>query len=82
MIQTNDIKKINATFTGEEAIELELLEKSLRIDKFSKSKSERDNLFFNLALNALQKTIQNYAKVNNLKYPFYEQIKAYLLQAD
>lgn len=82
MTQTGDIKKITATFTGEEAIELELLEKSLRIDKLAKSKSERDNLFFGLALAALQKTIDSYNKTYQVKYPSYDQIKAYLAKAD
>lgn len=67
---------------GEEAIELELLEKSLRIDKLAKSKSERDNLFFGLALDALQKTIHSYNKAHQVKYPSYNQIKAYLDKVD
>jgi hypothetical protein len=82
LTQSHDIKKIIATFTGEDAIELELLEKSLRIDKLAKSKSERDSLFFGLALIALQKTINTYNKEHQLKYPSYEQIKNYLLQVD
>lgn len=82
MNDSSDIKKITATLTGEEAIELELLGKSLHIDKLAKSKSERDKLFFNLALTALQKTVKNYAKANNLKYPSYEQIKDYLHKSD
>jgi hypothetical protein len=82
MTQPHDIKKITATFTGEDAIELELLEKSLRIDKLAKSKSERDNLFFSLALAALQKTIDSYNKAYQLKYPSYEQIKDYLQKTE
>ena len=53
------MKKITASFTGDEAIELELLEKALRLDKLTKTKSQRDNAFFGLALDALRKAIKN-----------------------
>ena len=59
MINNSDMKKITASFTGDEAIELELLEKALRLDKLTKTKSQRDNAFFGLALDALRKAIKN-----------------------
>jgi len=82
MSQQNDIKKITATFTGDQAIELELLEKSLRLDKLAKTKSERDNLFFSLALDSLRKSIIKYSKQHGTKYPSYEQMKDYLFTTD
>lgn len=78
MTDKADIKKITASFIGDEAIELELLEKSLRLDKQFKTKSERDNHFISLALDALGKCIADCSMSLLTKYPSYNEVKQYL----
>lgn len=77
MTENSDFKKISSTFFDDEAIELELLEKSLRIDKLGKVKSERDKAFLRLAFSGLKFAMDSYKSANAIKYPSAEQLSEF-----
>jgi hypothetical protein len=77
--KNNDIKQISAIFFGDNAVELDLLQKQLfRSNKTFSQKRQRDQAFAELAFNALQSCI-NQCKLNlSVKYPSYEDIVTFL----
>lgn len=73
-----DIKKLTATYTNDDAIDLEILEKSLRFDKNYKLKTERDAAFIALAMDALRFVIEDYKRLLKVKYPSHEDIALFV----
>lgn len=78
MAKNQEIKKISATYIGDEAIGIDLLEKSVRVNKLFRNKSERDTALVSLALSALKYCIETYKKQHSVKYPSYDDILEFL----
>jgi len=78
MTNKNEIKKISATYLGDEAIGVDLLEKSMRVNKLFRSKAERDTALVSLGLSALKYCAEVYKKQHSVKYPSYEDILNFL----
>lgn len=78
MAKNSEIKKISATYWGDDAVGVDLLEKSLRVDKVYRYKTEKDTAIVSLALSALKYSIEIYKKQNSVKYPTYENILDFL----
>lgn len=74
MSNNKDFKKILLILFEDEAIELDLLEKLLHLDKLGSTKSERDKVFIRLAINGLIFTIDSYKSAKKIKYPSAEQL--------
>lgn len=73
-----DIKHLNATFFNDAAIELDLLEKQLRLEKHFSKRRERDQAFSELAFKALQYCVEQCKTQSGAKYPSYEEVSNYL----
>lgn len=76
--KNTDTKQLNATFFNDTAIELELLEKQLRLDKHFSKRRQRDQAFVELAFKALQYCVECYKRESSTKYPTYEAMMAYV----
>lgn len=72
------VKRLSAEFIGDQAIEIELLEVSLRSGEEARSKLERDTALVGLALRALEHAIDEYRQKTGIRYPSRQQIEEYL----
>ncbi len=72
------IKRLNAEFRGDEAVEIELLEVSLRMGDVARTRMEADTLLARLALKALARAMGEYCGKTGLRYPSYRVLSAYL----
>jgi len=77
MAKNKEFKRVNATFFDDEAIEVEILEKALRIDKLTTTKTERDTALVRLAIHGLRFAIDTYSKASSVKYPSADQMKIF-----
>lgn len=73
-----DIKHLNATFFDDTAIEIDLLEKLLRMEKHFSKRRERDQAFIELAVKSLNYCVEQCKIQLGAKYPSYEDICNYL----
>ena len=78
MTKDTEIKKISATYMGDDAIGVDLLEKSVRVNKLFRHKAERDTALISLSLSALRYCIEAYKKQHSVKYPSYDEILTFL----
>lgn len=78
MAKNPEIKKISATYLGDDAIGVDLLEKSVRVNKLFRNKAERDTALVSLGLSALRYCIEAYKKQHAVKYPSYDDILEFL----
>jgi hypothetical protein len=72
------IKRIHAEFRGDEAVEIELLEVTLRMGDVARTRVEADTMLVRLALKALARTIDEYCTQTGLRYPPYRALLNYL----
>jgi len=72
------IKRIHAEFRGDEAVEIELLEVSLRLGEIARSRIDADTQLVRLALKALRRAIDDYCAQSGSRYPPYSALLGYL----
>lgn len=72
------LRRITAEFRGDEAVELEILEVSLRMGEVARTRIEADTRLLHLAFKALDNVIAEYCRANNAKYPSYKVLLRYL----
>jgi hypothetical protein len=72
------IKRIHAEFRGDEAVELELLEVTLRMGEITRSRIDADTQLVRLALKALKRSIDDYCERSGTRYPHYSALLGYL----
>lgn len=72
------IKRLQAEFRGDEAVEIELLEVTLRMGDVARTRIEADTMLVRLALKALTRTIDEYCTETGLRYPPYRALLSYL----
>jgi hypothetical protein len=63
------VKRIHAEFRGDEAVELDILEVSLRLGDVARTRFDADTHLTRLALKALRRTINDYATKTGQRYP-------------
>lgn len=71
-------RRVCADFTGDEAVDLEILEVSLGIGRIAKSKSDKDAYLLKAAVLALSNAINRYRQVTDRKYPDYNEIVSWM----
>lgn len=72
------VKRLSAEFVGDQAIEIELLEVSLRSGEEGRSKLEKDTALVGLALRALEHTIDEYRAKTGIRFPSRHEIEQHL----
>lgn len=71
-------RRIVADLHNEDAIELDVLEAKLGINRAVRSKGERDAAIVDIALLSLKKHVEAYSGLTGNKYPSYTDIAAWL----
>ncbi|MBM3357541.1 MAG: hypothetical protein FJY54_07420 [Betaproteobacteria bacterium] len=63
------VKRIHAEFRGDEAVELDILEVSLRMGDVARTRFDADTQLTRLALKALRRAIGDYSVKTGQRYP-------------
>ncbi|MBE7563637.1 MULTISPECIES: hypothetical protein [Acidithiobacillus] len=71
-------RRVCADFFDDPAIELDLLEVQLGINRAYRNKGERDTALMELAVLSLKKHVAAYSGLNGDKYPSYADVAAWL----
>ncbi len=72
------IRRVSAEFSGDEAVDLEIIEVSLGLSRITRSKSERDTKLMQVALAALRKVIEQYRSEIGERYPEFGDFAAWI----
>lgn len=63
------VRRVSAEFVGDEAVDLEIIEVSLGLNRISRSKSDRDMKLMQVALASLRNSIEQYRSKSGDRYP-------------
>jgi hypothetical protein len=72
------VKRIHAEFRGDEAVELDILEVTLRLGEVARTRIEADTVLTRLAYKALYRAIEEYCRKTGQRYPTYRTLLGYL----
>jgi rubrerythrin len=72
------VKRINAEFRGDEAVEIDILEVALRMADVARTRAECDTKLVRLALRALDRTITQYCSRTAQRYPGYAALARFM----
>lgn len=72
------LRRITAEFRGDEAVELDIIEVSLRIEEVARTRLEVDSLMVRLAIQALKRTITEFCGKTGVRYPNYRSLVEFL----
>jgi len=72
------IRRVSAEFSGDDAVDLEIIEVSLGLSRATRSKSERDTKLMQVALAALGKVIEQYRSERGERYPEFGDFAAWI----
>lgn len=72
------VKRPHAEFRGDDAVELDIREVSLRLGEVARTRIEADTVLARLAFKALYRCIEDYSRKTGLRYPTYRNLAAYL----
>ena len=72
------VKRIHAEFRGDEAVELDILEVSLRLGEVARTRMEADTVLTRLAYKALFRCVEEYSRKSGQRYPTYRGLLSYL----
>jgi len=72
------VKRINAEFRGDEAVEIDILEVMLRMGEVARTRIECDTKLARLALKALDRSIADYCARTGQRYPTYAVLAKFL----
>ncbi len=72
------IRRVSSDFTGDEAVELEMLEARIGISRAARNKSERDALLMALAMSALKDRVNAYTSETGKRYPNFDEIARWI----
>ena len=72
------VKRIHAEFRGDEAVDLDVLEVSLRLGDVARTRIEADTLLTRLAYKALYRCFEEYSRKSGQRYPTYRMLLAYI----
>lgn len=72
------VRRIIAEFRGDEAVELDILEVSLRIEEVARTRQEVDSLMVRLAIQALKRAIDEFCGKTGVRYPNYRSLVEFL----
>ncbi len=75
------VKRIHAEFRGDEAVELDILEVTLRLGEVARTRIEADTVLTRLAYKALYRAIEEYCRKTGQRYPTYRTLLGYLESA-
>lgn len=63
------VRRVSAEIFGDQAVDLEIMEVSLGLNRATRSKGDRDAKLVTLALAALRKAVSQYSAENRVRYP-------------
>lgn len=63
------VRRVSAEIFGDQAVDLEIMEVSLGLNRATRSKGDRDAKLMTLALAALRKAVSQYSTENRVRYP-------------
>jgi hypothetical protein len=72
------VRRIAVEFRGDEAVELDILEVSLRMGEMARTRLEADTMLVRLALKALDNAIADYCRKTGARYPSAKMLMRYL----
>lgn len=63
------VRRVSAEIFGDQALDLEIMEVSLGLNRATRNKGDRDARLLTLALAALRKAVSQYSTENRVRYP-------------
>ena len=72
------VRRVTAEFRGDEAVELDILEATLRLGEVARTRMEADAMLVRIAFEALDRTIAEYCEKTGTRYPSYKALQQYL----
>lgn len=75
------VKRLTAEFRGDDAVEFEILEVTLRMAEVARTKPDADTLMVRIAFKALNRVIAEYCSKTGIRYPTYKAVSQYLDEA-
>ena len=63
------VRRVSAEIFGDQAVDLEIMEVSLGLNRATRSKGDRDAKLMKLALAALRKAVSQFSTENRVRYP-------------
>jgi len=72
------VRRVCADMVGDDAVDLEILEVSLGIQRIAKSKGDRDGLLIKAAFVALGRAVEEYRSESGIRHPEYESFVEWL----
>lgn len=72
------VKRLHAEFRGDEAVELDILEATLRLGDVARTRTDADTVLARLAFKALYRASEEYCRKTGLRYPTYRTLMGYL----
>ncbi|MBU2786495.1 hypothetical protein HAP93_12145 [Acidithiobacillus ferriphilus] len=77
------VRRVSAEFIGDDAVDLEIIEVSLGLNRISRSKSDRDTKLMQVALASLRNAIEQYRSKSGERYPEFVNFAVWLgIEAD
>jgi hypothetical protein len=76
------VRRICADFQKEAAVEVDMLEVQIGINRAARNKTERDAVLMELALLSLRKHVEAFSSMTGDKYPDYQAIARWLESGD
>lgn len=72
------VRRVCADFHGEAAVEVDMLEVQIGINRAARNKSERDAVLMEIALLSLRKHVEAFSALTGDKYPDYQSVVRWL----
>lgn len=72
------VRRVCADIIGDDAVDLEIMEVSLGIQRIAKSKSDRDGLLIKAALLSLGRSVDEYRGITGIRHPEYDSFTHWL----
>jgi hypothetical protein len=74
------LRRLTADFRGDDAVEIDILEVSLRMGEVARTRMEADTMLVRLAFKALGNAITEYCQKTGSRYPSYKALARYLAE--
>lgn len=72
------VRRVCADIIGDDAVDLEIMEVSLGIQRIARSKSDRDGLLIKAALRSLERSAERYRGITGIRHPEYDAFMEWL----
>lgn len=72
------VRRVSAEYFGDDAVDLEIIEVTLGLNRIARNKGDRDAKLMKVALSALRKAVEQYREESGERYPDFETFASWL----